>query len=389
MSLINGKFYNQSFETLSSSVARSAGRAYKGQHRVPHRLKHGSSSKEKNGFFDESLITDEDHLRIVKFDNQFNYVGLRHDKYKTMVNNFMQSQASSTAAYQQMSASFFGEGGFGRLLNDNQYVTLIAEDGEGGTITPSYTLSSPSGIVNSSNHFTITISNTSDFNTAATWSFSPGGPNEIHQTSSIPEWSHRFFFSASSPLNYNAVALSGSESGSVKGSGSLNFINGSDSTDGTYLSFLIKGKIFGDGENDAGETNSTDFEDSSKAVFLPVREIIMHKNDVVVRSGSFNYNSSSITAASSSGISTTLYYQSGSGTSGSFIGNGLLSGSHIFSNNTLTTAAASGYYAIPGTSTVIHAFRGGLNNDVTGSAAQATPSKTEHQVPRFVSKSTV
>ena len=41
----------------------------------------------------------------------------------------------------------------------------------------------------------------------------------------------------------------------------------------------------------------------------------MHKNDVVVRSGSFNYNSSSITAASSSGISTTLYYQSGSGTS--------------------------------------------------------------------------
>ena len=30
----------------------------------------------------------------------------------------MSASASSTTAYQQMSASFFGEGGFGRLLND-------------------------------------------------------------------------------------------------------------------------------------------------------------------------------------------------------------------------------------------------------------------------------
>ena len=136
--LINGKFHNAKFEDISSSAAFSSGRQFKQQHRIPHRLKHGLSSKENNGFFDENLITDENHLKIVKLNDQFNYVGLRQDKYKTMVDNFMQDQASSTAAYQQMSASFFGSGGFGTLLNDDQYVTVIVEDGEGGIISSSY-----------------------------------------------------------------------------------------------------------------------------------------------------------------------------------------------------------------------------------------------------------
>jgi hypothetical protein len=387
--LINGKFHNAKFVNISSSVDFSSGRDYKDQHRIPHRLKHGASSKENNGFFDEVLITDEDHLRIVKLDGQFNYVGLRNDKYKIMVDNFMSSSASSTAAYQQMSASFFDSGGFGRLLSDSEFVTIIVEDGEDGIISPSYTLSSPSGIANSNNHFTVTISNNSSFNTAATWSFSPGNTHEIHQTSSISEWSHRFFFSASSPTNFNAIAISGSESGSNIGTGVLNYVNGANNTEGSYLSYLIKGKIFGDGENDSGEVSSSAFSNTSSPVFLPIREIIIYQNDTTVISGSFKYNSSSITAASSSGITTTLYYQSGSSFSGSFVGNGLLSGSHIFTNSTLTTPASSGYYAVPGTSTVLHAFRGGLNNDVTGAAAEATPTKTEYQVPRFVSKSTV
>ena len=388
--LINGKFKNVPFEEISSSADHSTGRTFKAKHRIPHRLKHGISAKENKGFFDESLITDEEHLKIVKLDNQFNYVGLRGDKYREMVLNFMQREASSTAAFQQMSASFFKEGKLGNLITDNKYVTIIAEDGEGGTISPSYNLSSPSAIVNSSNYFELTLTNNSSFNTAATWSFSPGGNlGEIHQTSSVPEWKHKFFFSASNPINYNGIALSGSESSSIKGVGQLNYINGINSADGDYLKFLVKGKIFGDGENDSGEANAGNFSTTSDPVFLPTREIIIHKNSTVVTSGVFKYNSSSITAASSSGIPTTLFYQSGSSNSGSFIGNGLSSGSHIFTNTTLTTAASSGYYAIPGTSTVIHAFRGGLNNDVTGAAAEATPSKIEHQVPRFVSKSTV
>lgn len=382
--LINGKFKNVPFEDISSSADHSTGRAFKSQHRIPHRLKHGISAKENKGFFDEDLITDEEHLKIVKLDEKFNYVGLRVDKYKTMVLNFMQREASSTAAFQQMSASFFKDGKLGNILSDDKYVTIIVEDGEGGNVSPSYNLSSPSGIANSSNHFDITIENSSSFTTAATWSFSPGGVNgEIHQTSSIPEWKHRFFFSASNPINYNGIALSGSESSSIKGVGQLNYINGINSADGDYLSFLVKGKVFGDGENDNGEVSASAFAEPSDPIFLPTREIILHKNSTVVTSGLFKYNSSSITAASSSGISTTLFYQSGSSNSGSFIGNGLSSGSHIFTNATLTTAASSGYYAIPGTSTVIHAFRGGLNSDITGAAS------TEHQVPRFVSKSTV
>ena len=388
--LINGKFKNVSFEEISSSADHSVGRVFKAKHRIPHRLKHGASAKENKGFFDESLITDDEHLKVVKLDNQFNYVGLRGDKYKTMVNNFMQREASSTAAYQQMSASFFAPGGFGLLLNDNQYVTIIVEDGEGGTISPSYNFSSASAIVNSSNYFDINIINNSNFNTAASWSFSPGGNlGEIHQTSSVPEWKHRLFFSASNPINYTGIALSGSEIGLKKGIGQLNYINGANSADGDYLKFLIKGKIFGDGENDSGEVNAGAFGTTSDPVFLPTREIIIHKNSTVVTSGSFKYNSSSITAASSSGISTTLFYQNGSGASGSFIGNGLDSGSHIFTDINLTTAAASGYYAIPGTSTVIHAFRGGLNNDVIGADVNSTPNRIEHQIPRFVSKSTV
>jgi len=388
--LINGKFKNVSFEEISSSADHSVGRTFKAKHRIPHRLKHGVSSKENKGFFDESLITDEEHLKIVKLDGQFNYVGLRADKYREMVLNFMQREASSTAAFQQMSASFFKDGKLGNLLADNKYVTIIAEDGEGGTTTPSYNILPPSGIANSSNYLDITFENNSSFNTAATWSFSPGGNlGEIHQTSSVPEWTHRFFFSASNPLNYNAFALSGSESGSNKGQGILNYINGVNSADGDYLRHLIKGKIFGDGENDNGEINAGKFSDTSDTVFLPIREIIIHKNSTVVTSGTFKYNPTSITAASSSGTPTTLFYQNGSGASSSYIGNGLKSGSHIFTNSSLTTPASSGYYSIPGTSTVIHAFRGGLNNDVTGANAQNSSDGWEILVPRFVSKSTL
>ena len=140
------------------------------------------------------------------------------------------------------------------------------------------------------------------------------------------------------------------------------------------------------GEQDGGESKATDFDNTSSAVFLPTREIIMHKNSVVIRSGSFKYNSSSKTAASSSGTLTTLYYQSGSnGPSGSFTGSNANTGSHIFLNASLTTPASSGFYAIPGNeSNVLHAFRGSTTADVTGSDVK---NGIEHQVPRFVSRS--
>lgn len=394
MSLINGKFHNVAFTDLSSSAAFSGTRLFKGRHRVPHRFKHGSSSKENGGFFDESLITSNDHLKVIKMTGSFNYVGLRHDKYKTMVNNFMSASASSTTAYQQMSASFFDAGGFGRLLGDSDYITLISEDNESGILTASYTLSKPSGMAPlSSSHLDyidITITNTSDFNTAATWSFSPGGTlNELHQTSHTSSFTHHFYYSNthnSSNSKPAGSALTGSESGSTRGEGLTQYSNGANATDGTYVRYLLKGKIFGDGEFDAGEISSSNFTNTSSVTFLPTREIVVYSTGSVVRSGSFKYNSSSATAASQSGATTVLYYASGSnGPSGSFTGSSANTGSHIFLDATFTTAALSGYYSVPGNlKQVLHAFKGGTTSDLTGSGVA---SGIEYQIPKFTSSS--
>lgn len=400
MSLINGKFHNVAFTELSSSAKFSGTRLFKGRHRVPHRFKHGSSSKENGGFFDESLITSDDHLIIIKMTGSFNYVGLRFDKYKTMVNNFMSSSSSSPTAYQQMSASFFGAGGFGSLLNDSQYITLIEEDNSSGVLTSSYALSKPSGMAPLSSSgldfIDITITNNSDFNTAATWSFSPGSPsNELYQNSHTSSFTHRFFFSSTHNSTNGqpaGLALSGSESGSARGEGITQFNNGVNATDGTYVRYLLKGKIFGDGENDAGEVSSSAFTQTASVTFLPTREIVVYSTGSVVRSGSFKYNSSSAAAASQSGITTTLYYASGSnGPSGSFTGSAANTGSHIFLDATFTTAALSGYYAVPGDlKRVLHAFKGGTVSDVTGSGVVELPGTLngiEFQIPKFTSSS--
>jgi hypothetical protein len=169
------------------------------------------------------------------------------------------------------------------------------------------------------------------------------------------------------------------------GIGSLKFINNSNSTDGRYAQYLVKSKIFGDGNYNSGEHDSSEFSTFSSVVFIPTKEIIVYENSIKIRSGSFKYNSSSLSAASSSGTSTTLYYQSGSnGPSGSFTGSGIHQGSHIHLDAALSIPAPSGYYAEPGTHNVLHAFRGGLTNDVTGSV---TGINIEYQVSRFVSRS--
>tara|TARA_R110000744_G_scaffold375275_1_gene488619 strand:- start:447 stop:1658 length:1212 start_codon:yes stop_codon:yes gene_type:complete len=400
MSLINGKFHNVAFTTLSSSAEFSGTRLFKGRHRIPHRFKHGSSSKEKGGFFDESLISSDNHLKVLKLTGSFTYVGLRFDKYQTMVNNLMSSSASSPTAYQQMSASFFDTGGFGSVLSTSSFITLISEDNESGILTASYTITgnstnaipqasgmAPTG---SNDFIELTINNTSDFSTAATFSFAPGGTlGELHQQAYTSSFKHRFYFSDDNVSSNGfpaAIALSGSESGSVKGQGTVQYINGANAADGTYTRYIVKGKIFGDGENDAGEVSSSVFSNTSSVTFLPTREIVVYSTSSIVRSGSFKYNSSSATLASQSGVTTTLFYASGSnGPSGSFTGSTANTGSHIFLDATFTTAALSGYYIPFGNlKQVLHAFKGGTNNDLTGSGVG---SGIEFQIPKFTSSS--
>ena len=387
--LIKGKFYNVPFSVVSESLDKKYKdtRLHKNKERIPHKFKHGSSSKENGGFFDESLITSDDHLKIVKLSGSFNYVGLRFDKFKTMVLNQMSSSAISDNSFQQMSASFFNSGRFGNALSDSTYITLIAEDGVGGQLNSSYALSQVSGIVPSSGFLDINISNLSSFNTAATWSFSPGGGvNEINQTSSLPLWGHRFFNKGS---QQSAFALSGSESGSQRGVGEIKYVNNVDPEDGTYLRYLIKGKIYGDGEFGADEVSSSAFRDTSSLTFLPTKEIIIYPESTPVRSGSFKYHALTPSLASESGATVTLFYQSGSnGPSGSYTGSGAFSGSHIYLNNTLTTPASSGYYSIPTNLTqVLYAFKGGVSSDLIGTASAAIG--YERQVPRFTSSSII
>ena len=120
-------------------------------------------------------------------------------------------------------------------------------------------------------------------------------------------------------------------------------------------------------------------------LFVPTKEIIVYESNITIRSGSFKYNSSSKSAASSSGTSVTLFYQSGSnGPSGSHTGSGYLTGSHIYLSASLNHPAPSGFYAVPNTNNVLHAFKGSTTQDVGGSSVS---NGIEHQVPRFVSRS--
>jgi hypothetical protein len=377
---------------------------------IPFRFLRGRSSVDKGGFFDAKLLTSNDQFSVVKLKNpdtgesSLNYVGLRFDRFKLMVKAFIDNQASSTAAATQLSASFFGPGKMGSLLSDSDFLTLIEEDnseiesydehkGDGeltsNDVQPRFILRSAgsdnqsTGIVNSDGFIDIEFKNTASYATNATFSFAPGGAlGEIHQSGYTSSWAHRFFNTGS---NHNGIALSGSESGAIRGIGVVKFVNNENSLDGRYSQFLIKSRIYGDGNYQLSQDNRSDFGTPNNFIFVPIKEIIVYENSITVTSGSFKYNSSSAAAASSSGTSVTLFYQSGSnGPSGSFTGSNVNQGSHIYLNVNLTTPASSGYYAEPGTHNVLHAFRGGLTNDVIGSEVGGT---IEYQIPRFVSRS--
>ena len=409
---LKGVFYNAPITEIENAETINGEQFFidrKVTDQIPFRFTRGKSSIAEGGFFDESKVGDSD-LKIIKLDKKYNYVGIKFSKFKEMMINYINSTASSTAAAVQMSGSFFRDGRLGNLLDDNAFITFIEEDNsqisthrESGTDSRSGapTIQSndafprlifqsagsdgqSSGIVNSDGYIDITFKNTSSFATNASYSFDPGGASHtISQRGYTSSFKHRFFNTGSIR---NGIALSGSESGSIRGKGTVKYVNDSNSVDGRYVSYLVKAKIYGDGEYDPGSEDSSDFRTPDSVVFVPIKELIVYQNNVIISSGSFRYNSSSKAVASSSGITTTLFYQSGSnGPSGSFTGSNVNQGSHIFLNNTLTTPASSGYYAVSGGSDVLHAFKGGLTNDVIGSVVG---SSVEFQIPRFVSRST-
>lgn len=170
--------------------------------------------------------------------------------------------------------------------------------------------------------------------------------------------------------------------------GGRNYAGGSDESSGYFYNQIIKGNVSGEGEFGVGEDNE------AVSSFPLQRFIYYPKNTLTVRSGSFLFSSESQGGAhaSSSGTATTIYYISGaSHTSGAFTGSFCgdatkkVSGSHLWLDADLRTAASSGFYAVPGTGTVL----GGFIDGVTGSAIYISTdgSTTRETVPRFSSKS--
>ena len=164
------------------------------------------------------------------------------------------------------------------------------------------------------------------------------------------------------------------------------YAGGTDSSSGYFYHNSIKGFISGEGEFGDGEANGG-------SSFFPIKQFIYYpRTGLEVRSGSFLYSSESQGAAhaSSSGTATTIYYISGANhTSGAFTGSFCgdatkkSSGSHLWLDANLRTAASAGFYAIPGTGVVLGGFIGGIS----GSAVYEGNSVTRETVPRFSSKS--
>ena len=176
--------------------------------------------------------------------------------------------------------------------------------------------------------------------------------------------------------------------------------NGVNGTDGFYNRDSIKGLVSGEGYNYVSSQPS-----AGDLSYLPIKYFVYYSSSQAVQSGVFKYNLSSSTAALT-GTNTTLYYASaslGKGPSGSytgsFVGNNtkMKSGSHLWLDANLTTPASSGFYAIPGTTTVLGAHLGysnitalgglalGVSSSITGSSVPV--GKTEEIVPRWTSKS--
>tara|TARA_R110002167_G_scaffold147009_1_gene338897 strand:+ start:713 stop:2149 length:1437 start_codon:yes stop_codon:yes gene_type:complete len=177
--------------------------------------------------------------------------------------------------------------------------------------------------------------------------------------------------------------------------------NGINGTDGLYNRNSIKGLVSGEGYNYVSSQPA-----AGDLSYLPIKYYVYYSSSQAVQSGVYKYNSSSAAAASSSGTNTTLYYASsslGKGPSGSytgsFVGNNtkMKSGSHLWLDANLTTPASSGFYAIPGTTTVLGAHLGyssitalgglalGVSSSLTGSSVPV--GKIEEIVPRWTSKS--
>ena len=370
---------------INNSKAR-----FVGVEAIPFRLKQGDQSS----YFD---ITKVETGSIVRTDDGVVYVPYKKKNFQDMMigNDSLIKSTFSASAYQQVSAAFASK--INNIDSDFLITQVVQEfyTASGavsvGPVTASYELrastatypaaggvtQSYSGIDNGTG-VNFIIENNSSFATHGSFRIGTSILGDVTQSIFFTSSLHNFRNTGtiSGSFTSNPSSFSSPTSGSVVGAGNIININESNTTDGTYRRFLIKGRIAGDG--DSGSLYS----------FLPSREIIIYSSSVEVRSGSFQFSPTSNENATGSGVFKILFYASGStGPSGSYSGSGVLNNapisSPLHSDAELKTTASYGYYNIPGTTIVFTASSSAEDNG--GNTVEGGSMIT----PRFIRKLTL
>lgn len=406
-------FEVKTYAELSASIAAGTIKGtFTAKQRVPFALKDPRGSKHK--FYKRMKRKDTPIVNGVSsppiripnvvvggISQSFFYDPVPTPEYKSKLNERMADEMSSNA-YQQASASIFG-----RVTFPADVVVILAEDGEDGIITGSYSIQtgsklSFSAIANTSGYVDWEFINSSSFNTGASWSFANSESgchidgahgNELHQFDATASFFIRTFASGSSTGSFISEYTSSSNitnpslasatasridagkfeyyeyrvpSASKTGSITLQSSAGFNST-------IVAANIFGDGD-EAQFTGLFNSASVNNRLFASNRELLTFPYDTVVASGSFFHSlrfetlvgvhNDNISVAAYSPIKrTTLYWASGSGglmgpygLSGSITPvtmlpfadsiQGIKSGSHIFLDDKLSAPASGGYYTM-------------------------------------------
>lgn len=351
-------FNKQLFSQLSASAADSGdtNTTFRTKQRIPKALKEAN-------FFNQSFV---DASRIVRQGDKF-YVPIPKASFRAMTTNFIESQFIPSVA-SQLSSSFNNKFNLASLPTD-----VIVLGQEGASITASYT-SDVGGIGTT----TFLITNTSQNAGGATWSFSPGDTkHEICQNEFTASWSHLFNPTTLSGSSLTNNSNPNTASGSVGvGLGTSIFINGTNNDEGKFARFILKAKLFGDGDE-----TTFNFANSATPEFIAPRQYNFFEDDIKIASGGFLYHPTRPDFVSNFGSESIIYWPVSGSTAVQLPYSGTLaqSGALFYSNATLTQAAANGFYYPTGRRTMVGTFNNttdlvfGLKTSSFGGATELVP----------------
>ena len=338
--------------TINGKVAR-----FVGVEKIPYRLKQGDQSF----YFD---ITKIETGSIVRTDDGVVYIPYKKKNWQDMLigNNSDAKSRFSDTAYQQISSAFASK--ISNIDGDFLMTQVVEEFYTAsigafvGPATASYEIRTSNGVTQSysgideGSGVDFLIENNSSYTTHTFWQFGETAivgsvvSQSIFLTSSLAG-NFKHSGSNSSSFAIDTSIYSTPVSGNVTGVGTITNINNSNSDQGVYNLFGVKGKVAGDADSGSLYTFVTG---KSITIYNAIHE------KYGVSSGSFQYHPTSNTTATGSGVFKTLYYHKGTaGPSGSYTGSLSTSNplsSPLHGDAALRTTASYGYYNTPGTTDV-------------------------------------